>query len=649
MPFARRAALFLGAGFLVLPVPQAFSSPPPPATVHATLSAPVLIAGAGAEIAVTVSLETGWHIYSLTQPAGGPIATTVTLDPGSPLEPAGEIRQSAFETHREPVFAADVESFSGKAEFLVPVRVDPMAKPSKYTATVRVRFQACDGKMCLAPADHTVDVGFEVVAKGTSPVQETAAGARAEAPKKEAPAPPASASDAPASSPSLDLRPLYETARAWEGDRVASSKLADALPGLLAGRTFTGDDAYDAGRLWVKAWGASGKEEYLTSAAAQFEAYLASAASLRYAEQAEAYLIFALSQSHRLDEALRRFDPFWERYKGQSRPSDMSPGTTCTELASTILAYSLGEAKRYSDVERVARLCLGELRKKREGDDRNIAFVTGQLLLALEGQKKSDDAAKARVEAAKSFDDADRMMAWAEWSIAFAKVEDLMQKADPAGALKVLEGAHGSYVKAGMEKLYDATLQRFKVAGRRAPRLEADAWLNSPPLTLDAVRGKVVVLDFWMTWCGPCRMSFPKMEALAKADVGKGLVIVGVTQSQGWVLTKDGRSIGKDDKEPPNKLAWDDEVKMLKEFVRDFGITVPVAVGRRRPNPTKVATQTATGKDEFLDTPMLAEYGVSFFPSAVVIDRKGIVRFSGAIDDDALATLVTRLLDEPAS
>jgi thiol-disulfide isomerase/thioredoxin len=223
-----------------------------------------------------------------------------------------------------------------------------------------------------------------------------------------------------------------------------------------------------------------------------------------------------------------------------------------------------------------------------------------------------------------------------------------MKKLDPAGALKVLEAAHDSYVKAGMEKLYDATLQRFKVAGRPAPRLEADEWLNSQPLTLDAVRGKVVVLDYWMTWCGPCRMSFPKMEELVKANANKGLMVVGVTQSQGWVLTKDGRNVGKDDTDKSKQLSWEDEVKMLKEFVKDFGITVPVAVGRRAPKPSKEATQTSTGKDEFLDTAMVSDYGVSFFPTAVVIDRKGIVRFSGTVDDDALAGLVKQLLDEPA-
>jgi thiol:disulfide interchange protein DsbD len=643
-----RCVVILTVGALALAAPRAFAASPNPVKLEASLAEKALAPGATSEITVAALLDAGWHIYSLTQPAGGPIATSVKLDPTKVLELAGEIRQGAFEKHHEAAFGVEVESFTGKAEFWIPVRVLPATKLGKYTCSVRVRFQACDGKMCLPPTDHIAEVSFEVVAKHVAKVAAKPATAVAK-PKEPAPAvPPAGSGNAGPARPSVDLAFLWETAKAWENDKAATSKLVDALPALLTGQTFSGEDAYNAGRLWLKCWGGAGKDEYVREAATQFEAYLASPAPLRNAEPAEAYLIFALARSKRLDEATRRFEGFYERYKGKSQPSDMNPTSTNTELASTILVYSLGEAKRYAELEKVARLCLEELRKKRENEDRNMAFVNSHLFMALDAQNKADDAAKARIEAAKSFNSSEKMMGWAEWFLAFERIEELMKKLDPAGALKVLKAAHENYVKAGMEKLYDATLQRFKVAGRPAPRLEADAWLNSAPLSLEAVRGKVVVLDFWMTWCGPCRMSFPKMEALVKNNAAKGLMVVGVTESQGWVLTKDGRSVGKDDADKSKKLSWEDEIAMLKEFVKDFGITVPVAFGRRPLNPTKEVTQTAAGKDEFIDTAMVSDYGVSFFPTAVVIDRKGVVRFSGTVDDDALGDLVKQLLEEPA-
>jgi thiol-disulfide isomerase/thioredoxin len=646
-----RGVLLLMVGVLALGTRPLFSATPTPVKLEASLADNALLPGATSEIAVTALLDAGWHIYSLTQPAGGPIATTVKLDPCGVLGQTGEIRQGSFEKHREPAFAVEVESFSGKAEFWIPVRVPPTATVGRHTCAVHVRYQACNGQICLPPDDHVVAVGFEV---GEKKQRGDTRGAVSEAAtrgsKEDSAAPPApSTGPVEAANPSLDLRLLYDTAKAWEGNKAATSRLLEALPALLKDETFSGEDAYDAGRLWLKCWSGAGKDEYLSEAVKQFEAYLASPAPLRYEEPADAYLIFALARLKKLDEATKRFEAFYERYKGHSQASDLSPSMTNTELAGTVLVYSLGEAHRYADLEKVARSCLEDLQKKREDDDRSMALVDSHLFMALDGQNKTEEAAKARKEASEQFNSSSKMMGWAGWYLAFTRIEDLMRKLDPVGALQVLKGAHDDYVKAGMEKLYSATLQRFKVAGKPAPRLDADAWLNSLPLTLKDVRGKVVVLDFWMSWCGPCRMSFPKMEELAKAHADEGLMVIGVTQSQGWVLTKDGKSVGRDEKDSTKRLSWEDEVKALKEFVNDFGITYPVAVGQRHLSPNEVTIEGSTGKDKFLDSAMIRDYGVAFFPTAIVIDRKGIVRFSGTVDDNALAGLVRQLLEEPAT
>jgi thiol-disulfide isomerase/thioredoxin len=47
-------------------------------------------------------------------------------------------------------------------------------------------------------------------------------------------------------------------------------------------------------------------------------------------------------------------------------------------------------------------------------------------------------------------------------------------------------------------------------------------------LALDALRGRVVLLDFWASWCAPCRESFPWMIALQERHAGEGLVVVAV-------------------------------------------------------------------------------------------------------------------------
>lgn len=63
--------------------------------------------------------------------------------------------------------------------------------------------------------------------------------------------------------------------------------------------------------------------------------------------------------------------------------------------------------------------------------------------------------------------------------------------------------------------------------GDVAPALE----LNGPngPVRLAAWQGKLVYLDFWASWCGPCRQSFPWMNSLQSRWAGRGLQVLGIS------------------------------------------------------------------------------------------------------------------------
>jgi uncharacterized protein (TIGR03435 family) len=70
------------------------------------------------------------------------------------------------------------------------------------------------------------------------------------------------------------------------------------------------------------------------------------------------------------------------------------------------------------------------------------------------------------------------------------------------------------------------------MAGAKTPDLAVDAWLQAPPgfqSGWDALRGKVVVVEFWATWCAPCVAAIPHMNQLAQEFHGKDVVFLAIT------------------------------------------------------------------------------------------------------------------------
>ena len=74
---------------------------------------------------------------------------------------------------------------------------------------------------------------------------------------------------------------------------------------------------------------------------------------------------------------------------------------------------------------------------------------------------------------------------------------------------------------------------RESLPGKPAPEISASSWFNTDPLDLKQLRGKVVLLDFWATWCGPCVANLPKVEDLATKYADRGFVVIGIHSADG--------------------------------------------------------------------------------------------------------------------
>lgn len=148
------------------------------------------------------------------------------------------------------------------------------------------------------------------------------------------------------------------------------------------------------------------------------------------------------------------------------------------------------------------------------------------------------------------------------------------------------------------------------------PELTVTELIGHGPAKLSALRGKVVLLDFWATWCTFCVKTMPRLNALHEKYKERGLVIIGLNEFEGSIQG-----------EPATRAQ---ELEYFRQF-------------KRRMN---VAYDFAVAADARNDAP----YGVTTLPTAVLLDRRGRVRFltTGASDAEAelLKKMILKLLDE---
>lgn len=143
-------------------VPGALTSPVhfSPASVQPGSSHP----GEVALLSVRATVDAGWHVYSVVPSAGqGPFATTLSVS-GRDVAAAGPPRESAPVSRFDPNFQTQVAYHERTATFTLPVRVASTASPGAEEATLAVRYQACNDRLCDPPLTQSLTVPLMIAA-----------------------------------------------------------------------------------------------------------------------------------------------------------------------------------------------------------------------------------------------------------------------------------------------------------------------------------------------------------------------------------------------------------------------------------------------------------------------------------------------------
>ena len=121
-------------------------------------------------------------------------------------------------------------------------------------------------------------------------------------------------------------------------------------------------------------------------------------------------------------------------------------------------------------------------------------------------------------------------------------------------------------------------------AGMRAPDFTLTEVTTGEPVSLSQFRGRPVLINFWATWCGPCRLEMPHLQAAYEQYRDKGFTVLAVD------------------------VKFDDGPEAVQAFIDELGLTFPVV-------------KDETGVVE------IDKYNVLGYPTSVFIGRDGVIQY----------------------
>lgn len=165
----------------------------------------------------------------------------------------------------------------------------------------------------------------------------------------------------------------------------------------------------------------------------------------------------------------------------------------------------------------------------------------------------------------------------------------------------------------GLIQLRDRAAQ-LRLIECEVPPIPVAVWVNGRPATLANLRGRIVLLEFWATWCQPCREMFPKLKSLHEKFAARGLEIIALTR---FYMSHPGAGDSRAQ-----------ELELIRRAVAEHSLEFRVGVME--------------------DERVQEIYGANGLPTLFIVDRQGRARWAGFVNEDAeFETLLERFLDEP--
>jgi thiol-disulfide isomerase/thioredoxin len=281
-----------------------------------------------------------------------------------------------------------------------------------------------------------------------------------------------------------------------------------------------------------------------------------------------------------------------------------------TDAGKKLVGRGLSAVKYFENQVEMGRVSLDELAgklKENPDDMKSIPMYFGKLMMEASPLTRTEpDKAEKLVNDAKELLTATK------------------EKAQEEATKTAIDRMLGSLVR--VEQQIETGKKLAALVGSDAAPLAVEAWVNGDPLTDGDLKGKVVLLDFWAVWCGPCIGTFPNLIDWHEKYADKGLVIIGLTRYYNYTwdeaAARPKRASGEE------KATPEQEQEMLAKFAENKNLHHRLGIQK--------------------DRSMSDHYAVSGIPHFVVIDREGKIRLfrigGGSQNTQAIEEMIQKLI-----